>query len=238
MFFTIVHTLFVRLLLVLVILLFLIPGLIIFCLPMEWRLNSRFAFWLTDLFYWVILKGSLLPITFEGLEHIGNEPAIFAGNHQSSMDIPLLGVLAKKKAHVWLARSELLDSLLLRYILPRVSVVLNVNSPKKAVQGLLEVLHLVEGKDRHVMIFPEGGRYTDGTVHEFFRGFVVLAKKTGRPIIPVRIFGVNKVYPPKTFWIQYHPIKVVVGKPMYFKEDDTDETFKDRVYGWFIEQKE
>lgn len=238
MLFALVHTLFVRFLLVLTIVIFFIPGVIIFCIPMEWRLNNRFVCWFTDLFYWIVLKGSLLPITFVGWENIGNDPAIFAANHQSSMDIPLLGVLAKKKGHVWLARSELMNSIMLRYVLPRVAVVLNVNSPKKAVQGLLEVLHLVDGKDRHVMIFPEGGRYIDGDVHELFRGFVILAKKTGRPIIPVRIFGVNKVYPPKTFLVRYHPIKVVIGKPMYYAQEDTDESFKDRVYEWFIEQKE
>lgn len=238
MFLALLHTLFVRLLLIIIILLFFIPGLIIFCLPREWRYNSRVVCWITDLFYWIILKGSLLPITFEGWENLPKEPVIFAANHQSSLDIPLLGVLARKKAHVWIARSELLKSIMLRYFLPRVAVVLDVNSPKKAVQGLLEVIQLVDGKDRHVMIFPEGGRYTDGNLREFFRGFVVLAKKTNRPILPVRIFGINKVYPPNTFLLHYHPVKVVIGKPMYYTESDTDETFKDRVYAWFLEQKE
>jgi len=88
------------------------------------------------------------------------------------------------------------------------------------------------------MIFPEGGRYTDGTVHDFYGGFVILAKKTGRPVVPVRIFGVHKVYPPDTFWVQKYPITVVVGKPFVYQEGDTDQAFKDRVYQWFIEQKE
>ena len=234
----VLHTLFVRLVLVIIILLFFIPGIIIFCLPQEWRYNSRIVSWIMDLFYWLIIKSSLLPITFVGWENLPDGPAIFAANHQSSLDIPLLGVLARRKAHVWLARSELLNSIMLRYVLPRVAVVVDVNSPKKAVQGLLEILHLVNGKDRHVMIFPEGGRYTDGDIHEFFRGFVILAKKTGRPIIPVRIFGLNRVYPPKTFLLHYYPVKVIIGKPIYYGEQDTDDTFKDRVYAWFLQQKE
>lgn len=235
---SLIHTLFVRFLLIVIILIFFIPGLIIFCLPTEWRYNSRIVSWVTDLFYWIVIKGSFLPVKFVGWENLPNEPVIFAANHQSSLDIPLVGVLARKKAHVWLARSELLKSLLLRYVLPRVAVVIDVNSPKKAVAGLLEIIQLVDNKDRHVMIFPEGGRYTDGELRDFFRGFVVLAKKLNRPIVPVRIFGVNKVYPPKTFLLQYHPVKVVIGKPMYYGEEDTDDTFKDRVYGWFLEQKE
>ena len=52
----------------------------------------------------------------------------------------------------------------------------------------------------------------------------------------MRIFGANKVYPPHTFLIYYHPIKVVVGKPMHMQENESDEQFKERVYQWFIEQ--
>jgi 1-acyl-sn-glycerol-3-phosphate acyltransferase len=233
-----IHTLLARLFLFIIMVLFFIPGLILFCMPKEWRYNSRFANWFTDLFYWTVLKGSLLKISFSGLENLPHEPAIFAANHQSSLDIPLVGVLARKTPHVWLARSELMKSWILRWILPRVAVVVDVNYPRKAVQGLLEVLEEVEGKNRHVMIFPEGGRYVDGELRDFFRGFVILAKKMDRPVVPVRIFGVNKVYPPHTFLLRNYPIKVVVGKPMRYQKDDTDETFKDRVVEWFVAQKE
>jgi 1-acyl-sn-glycerol-3-phosphate acyltransferase len=86
------------------------------------------------------------------------------------------------------------------------------------------------------MIFPEGTRRTDGKVHEFYAGFVTLAKKTGRPVVPVRIFGVNEVYPPEQFWIHYCPIKVVVGEPMVIGETEDDESFKNRVHAWFLAQ--
>ena len=66
----------------------------------------------------------------------------------------------------------------------------------------------------------------------------MLAKKIGRPVVPVCILGINKAYPPETFWVQWYPITVVVGKPFVYQENDTDESFKNRVYQWFVEQME
>ena len=53
-------------------------------------------------------------------------------------------------------------------------------------------------------------------------------------MVPMKIIGVNKVYPPKTFWIYYHPITVMIGKPMVMQPDETEEAFKNRVYNWFV----
>src|SRR5262249_21216179 len=153
-------------------------------------------FWCSYIFFWTLLKGSLLPITFIGAEKIPNTPAIIVANHQSALDIPLIAVLVKGHPHIWLAKEELLSSPILRFILPRMAVLIDMSSPQKGLRSIIQTINLLNGKNRHAIIFPEGTRYTDGAVHEFFGGFVLLAKKTGRPVVPVRIFNVNKAYPP------------------------------------------
>ncbi len=233
----IIHTLGSRLLLLLLILLFFIPFILLVCLPKKWRFN-RFVFFFVNIFYQSVLTLSFLPITFVGKSNIPDEPVIFAANHQSSLDIPLIGILAQGAPHVWLARHELMGSVILRWVLPALAVVINVLSPKKAVRGLMHAIELAEDGNKHLMIFPEGSRFTDGLVHDFFRGFVILAKRTGRPVVPVRIFGIHKAYPPNTFFMKYHPIKVVIGKPMRMQEGETDNEFKDRVHKWFVMQRE
>jgi len=65
-----------------------------------------------------------------------------------------------------------------------------------------------------------------------------MAKKTGRPVVPVRIFNANKVYPPHSFFVYWHPVTIVVGKPMYINERESDDEFKDRVHEWFTKQTE
>lgn len=233
---TVVRTLLSRFFLVLLMIVGFVPGLIMLMLPKKWLYNSRFFAWSTYLFYRAMLWGTFLPITYVGKENLSGEPVIFAGNHQSSLDIPLLGVLTQGMSHVWLAKHELMASPILRFILPRMAVLVDMSTPLKGMRSLVQAVNLVYGKQRHLMIFPEGGRYTDGTVHDFYAGFVILAKKTGRPVVPVRIFNVHKAYPPGTFWVQSHPIKVVIGTPMHLHDDETNEAFRDRVYQWFVQQ--
>ena len=235
---TVIRTVISRFLLFLVMLFGFVPILICLLLPKKWLRDSKFFYWFAHAFYWLIVKASFLPITYIGTENIPTGPVIFAANHQSSLDIPLLGLLAKGHPQIWLAKKELMDSPILRFVLPLMSVLIDMSSPLAGMRSLKQAVDMVYDKKRHAMIFPEGGRYTDGTVHDFYGGFVILAKKTGRPVVPVRIFGVNKVYPPDTFWVHKYPITVVVGKPFVYQEDDTDQTFKNRVYQWFIEQKE
>jgi len=235
----ILRNLFSRFLLVVITLIFLIPIIIFICIPERYRYKYPILFYPVHWFYVAILKGSLLPITYKGLENIPkNKPVIFAANHQSSLDIPLIGVLSKGVPHVWLAKEELMDSIFIKFIVPLVSVLVDVSSPRNAMLSLRKILGVVNNQHRNLIIFPEGARYTDGKIHDFFGGFVVLAKKIGRPVVPVCILGVDKAYPPETFWVQWHPITVIVGKPFVYEENDTDELFKNRVYQWFVDQVE
>jgi 1-acyl-sn-glycerol-3-phosphate acyltransferase len=208
------------------------------CLPKKWLYQSKIFFWLCDVFYRLILFFSMLPIKIVGKENIPREPAIIIANHQSSLDIPLIGYVLHRFPHIWLAKAELMDSPILRFVLPRVAVLTDMSSPYKGMRSLIRIINLMNGKRIDVIIFPEGSRFTDGSIHDFFSGFVILAKKTGKPVVPIRIFGLNKAYPPDTFLIYRVPIKMIIGKPFIYQETDTEESFKERVYNWFLEQKE
>lgn len=233
------RTLLSRFLLLIVMLIYLPFFLIILLLPKERLYKSKIFFLLCDLFYRSILLFSFLPIKIVGKENLPHGPAVFAANHQSSLDIPLIGILTKRHPHVWLAKTELMDSPILRFVLPRVAVLIDMSTPQKGMRSLINALNMINHeKNNHAMIFPEGGRYTDGKIHDFFAGFVILAKKTGRPVVPVRIFGLDKAYPPDSFIVNRVPITMKIGKPFVYQENDTDQTFKDRVYKWFVEQTE
>jgi len=212
-------------------------------LPERMRYKSHLLFWGMNGIYWGvigIMRLCFIPVSYteEDGDSAHKEPVIFVANHQSSIDAPLLGRLARGKPHIWLARSELMSWKFLRWILPRLTMVVDVNSREKAMGSMLRLVRMVQGKDIDVMIFPEGERYTDGKIHPFYGGFVVLAKLLKRPVVPVCIVGINKVYPPNTFWVYRYPVKVIVGKPMKLQEHETEKEFKDRVHQWFVEQVE
>jgi len=233
----IVRNILCRLLFVLVVIVFLIPIIVFICLPERYRYKYPSVFYLVYWFYIATLKCTLLPITYKGLENIPkNQAVIFAANHQSTLDIPLVGVLSKAVPHVWLAKTEALEGVFVKFSVPLLSVMVDVSSPREAMLSLRKILNIVNNHHRNLMIFPEGSRYTDGKIHPFFGGFAIIAKKTGRPVVPVCILGINKAYPPDTFWVYLHPITVIVGKPFMYEENDTDESFKQRVYSWFVEQ--
>jgi 1-acyl-sn-glycerol-3-phosphate acyltransferase len=233
----ILHTLITRFLLLLIMLISFFPVVIFLLLPKRWRYDNRFFCWFAYFFYRAIVKISFLPVTVVGKENISDEPAIFVANHQSSLDIPIVGSLIKTHPHIWLAKSELLISPILGFILPRIAVLIDMSTPIKGMRSLVNAVNMIYEKRRHAMIFPEGARFTDGKVHDFYLGFVILAKKTGRPIIPVRLFNLEKAYPPETFWVYRCPIHVVVGPPFYYQEGESEESCRDRVYTWFLEQK-
>jgi 1-acyl-sn-glycerol-3-phosphate acyltransferase len=230
------HTILVRLLVFFVLLFSLVPFSLIALMPRRYRFKSRFAFWVVDLFYRAVLRLLLVPITIHNRHYLPDEPAIFAANHQSTLDIPLLGALCGGKPHIWLARADLLESVFLRIIIPIFAIVVDLTSPSKASSATRNLLRLAQETKAHILLFPEGARYTDGKVHDFLNGYVFIAKRTGRPLVPVAILGVNLIYPPGQFLLYSAPIHVVIGKPFQFGADETDEAFKQRVYDWFEQQ--
>ncbi len=233
---TITFTLIGRLFLI-IFLIFLAPFLLLSLLMPRKLLVDNWLFKIVSrIFYWFCVRCSFIPISYEGLENIPQEPSVIISNHQSSFDIPLIGYALGNRSHVWLAWSELAKSVLLRFLLPRNSILVDTSSPVKGMRTLVQAIQIVKTHPWDLIIFPEGGRYTDGTVREFFGGFALIAKKINRPVVPIKIIGVNKVYPPNTFWIYYHPVTVIIGAPFHILPDETDESFKNRIFQWYLQQ--
>lgn len=238
MIFELLRTIMSYLFLVIVVLLIGIPCFLFTLLPARWRYDNKVFFWLSHIFYVTALKTAMVPIKVIGKEHIPSEPAIIIANHQSALDIPLIGSQLGSFPHIWLAKSDL-ARIWVGPILRRMAVLVDISSPQKAMRSLLKTIDLIKGKRRHVILFPEGGRYIgDNDVHEFFSGFVILAKNTKRPVVPIMIFDAYKVYPPGSFFIYRHPIKMVIGKPFYLQKNEEPLAFKNRVHHWFVQQVE
>jgi len=213
-----------------------IPCFFIASLPARWRYDNPVYFWFINLFYRVINWALFLPITIEGKENLSYDPAIYVANHQSSLDIPLLGSLVNGNPHFWLFWVRFAKIPFFGFILRRMNIVVDPSGLRKLVSSINKALDMVKKTKSHIIIFPEGGRYIDGRVHNFFYGFAILAKKTGRPVIPVAIFNVNKIYPPGAFLLALYPIRIIIGKPFFFQPDETESDFVQRVHAWFIEK--
>lgn len=223
-------------LLLCVVVFFFIPAFFVaLLLPAHKRYTSKLLFFLLDCVYKATVRCLLVPVTIVGKEHIPQEPAIFVANHESALDIPVLGSLMDRHPHIWFVLDRFARTPFLGSIVRRLFISVDQDCSMKSSRALIQGIRLVENNKLHVLIFPEGGRFTDGKIHDFFQGFAILAKKTRQPVVPVMLYNLGKILPPQSFVAHYYPIKVVIGKPFVFQETETAEAFTQRVQHWFNE---
>ncbi len=142
----------------------------------------------------------LAPTTVVGLEHLRRVegPIIFAANHASHLDTPLLlttlPVDLRHRTVVAAASDYFFDrtwkGVLWSFSLAAIPIErtkVNRRSADTAAAMLEDGWNLV--------IFPEGGRSPDGWQQPFRGGAAYLARRTGRPVVPVYLHGTRHVAP-------------------------------------------
>lgn len=198
--------------------------------------NNRFVFFLLDLIYKSIITVMFIPKKIIGKENCPKDPAIIVANHQSSLDVVVVGSLLERHSHTWYTLAYFSHVFFLGFFVRRLGIPVSHEESGSAARALIDGVKFAETEQGHIIIFPEGGRHNDGTVHEFWKGFVLLARSSKRPVIPIFMPYNGKIKPPSSFWIRWHELVVVVGPAFMYQEDDTDEIFADRVYTWFVQE--
>jgi 1-acyl-sn-glycerol-3-phosphate acyltransferase len=153
----------------------------------------------------------------ERLIHDG--AVIFAMNHESYLDPPLVGVASGREVF-FLARKTLLDVPVLGWLLPKLNVVPvdQEGNDRSALKALLRILK----SGRATVVFPEGARTLDGTLQPALPGLGFVIAKTLAPVIPMRIFGAHQALPRNGHGLRLHPITIVVGEPLRFTPTDLE----------------
>jgi len=189
---------------------------------------------------WILpLARAFAWIRVEGREHLRDldTPVIFAANHQSHMDAPVIlaalppslryrvtTAMAKEffKAHfhpdqhgrlAWLTNS-------LNYYLA--ALFFNAFPLPQREAGARQTLRYIGSvleEGWSVLIFPEGRR-TTGAIDRFRPGIGMIAARLGVPVVPVRIEGLDKVLHPS--WRMARPgrVRVAFGAPMRLTGED------------------
>jgi len=150
-----------------------------------------------------------------GIERLDpNEVYIFAGNHQSYLDIPaLLSVMPLRMG--FLAKSSLFKiPVFNQAMFATGSVPLHRHEPRRAVRELKEAARRLDA-GQSIFIFPEGTRSRTGRLQPFLSGSLKLARDSGRPLVPVAITGTFDLLPPGR-WVLSRPrtAKIVIGEPI------------------------
>lgn len=145
-------------------------------------------------------------------------PVILAMNHQSYLDPPLAGTTCDRAIY-FLARRTLLNVPLLGWLLPKLNVI-PVNQEgidRSALKTLIRVIKTGNA----ALVFPEGSRTLDGNLQPAEPGLGLVIAKTLAPVVPMRIFGAHEALP-RDGGLQFVPITIVVGEPIFFTSTDLD----------------
>ncbi len=161
-----------------------------------------------------ILFVSRAKVSVQGLHHINpGTTYIYMANHQSMFDIlALLGYLPVQFR--WLAKKELFQIPIFGYSMARVGYIsIDRSNRKSAHKSLLEAAQKI-AQGVSVVIFPEGTRSPDGQIKPFEAGGFHLAIRSGRPIVPVVIYGSHYVMPKGSLRIRPGMIAVSINPPV------------------------
>ncbi|MQA31120.1 MAG: hypothetical protein GEU82_15020, partial [Luteitalea sp.] len=190
---------------------------------------------------WILPLGRAFAwMQVDGREHLEaiDAPVVFAANHQSHMDLPMIlaalpsrlryrvaPAMAKEffKAHffpeqhgnrAWLTNS--LNYYLAALFFNAFPLPQREAGARQTLRYIGEVLE--DGFS--VLIFPEGRRSDTGQIDRFRPGIGMIASRLSVPVVPVRVEGLDKVL--HHTWRMARPgrIRIAFGAPLKLVGDD------------------
>jgi len=179
-------------------------------------------------------------ITVHGLEHLDglSGPVVFASNHQSHMDTPVIlaalpsdvrrrvaPAMAKEffKAHFFpskYGRRERWVTSLLYYLAALAFNAFPLPQREAGARDTLRYIGNLTSAGLSVLIFPEGERGETGSLKPFRPGIGMIGSRLSLPVVPVRLDDVDRVLHATWRMARRGPVSVRIGAPIVFSGDD------------------
>ena len=134
-------------------------------------------------------RGLRISIQADGLENVPGNGFVFASNHQSLIDILVLGA-ALPGDFKWAAKRSLMNVPFLGWHLRLAGhVPVDRQKGRGAATGVAKAFERVLRGDKPLLVFPEGTLTHDGQVMPFKDGGFRAAVWADRPVVPVALEG-------------------------------------------------
>src|SRR5688572_10054055 len=176
----------------------------------------------------------------EGLDHLAGleGPVVFASNHQSHMDVPV--ILAALPGR-WRARlaPAMLKEFFTAHFHPaqhtrrqRFTNSLNyylacfyfntfpIPQREAGARHTLQYMGELTGDGWSILLFAEGVRSTTGDIKPFRGGIGMIASRLEVPVVPVRIDHVDRLLPIGAQFVRPGRVRVAFGAPLRLRGDD------------------
>lgn len=146
----------------------------------------------------------------EGQEHLTNRPAVFIANHQSELDVLMLGAIFPRYCSVTAKKSLQYVPILGWFMSLSRTVFIDRANRETAVKAFDSAAEEMRVHRQSVFIFPEGTRsYSDKPeLLSFKKGAFHLAVKAGVPVVPIVVESYSHVLSPKDYRFLAGSIKI------------------------------
>jgi len=162
----------------------------------------------------LILGTIFSPVKVIGLDQIDTaKPHVYAVNHASALDIPVLYVHLPFPFRIAF-KKELLSYPIVGWHLKRSGQVsIDQQNPARSISSIRTALKSLK-QGTPLVIFPEGGRTSNGKIKPFLPGAFFLAIKAQLDIVPIALVGTYELLPMNTYHIKSRPLEMRVGQPI------------------------
>ena len=171
------------------------------------------------------LRGLRLDVRWTGLEHLpATGPVVLAATHVSYPDFVLIERAAVTRGRYvrFMTRHDVWDVPVVPWFMERMRHI-PVDRQVPAYTYLRARRELLAGEA--VCGFPEAGISYSYTVRPLMRGVVSLARDTGAPLVPVAIWGTQRIFSvgdpePPIDWTRGRRVDLAFGAPLYVAPGD------------------
>jgi 1-acyl-sn-glycerol-3-phosphate acyltransferase len=174
--------------------------------------SGNFAHQCARAWAWLILKTTGVRVQVSGLEHL--EPGrsyVFAANHQSIYDIPILFTSIPAQLRI-VAKESLGRIPFMGWHLHRAGhLLVDRRNPGP---DIVEKMKRLVGESSSLIVFPEGTRSADGAVGRFKKGSFLVAIDAGLPVVPVSVTNSRHVMRKGELMVCPGDVRVTVHPPI------------------------
>jgi 1-acyl-sn-glycerol-3-phosphate acyltransferase len=155
--------------------------------------NHRASAWAARRWSQASARGIGIRIDSAGLEHVPLGPCVYMSNHQSLLDILVLGAVLPGDFR-WAAKRSLMNIPFLGWHLRLAGhVPVDRGGGKETAAAVVERFVHTLGAGKALLVFPEGTRSEDGELKSFKEGGFRAAVLAGAPIVPVALEGTYRL---------------------------------------------
>jgi 1-acyl-sn-glycerol-3-phosphate acyltransferase len=189
----------------------------------------------------VLIDGIVRPImsglaqpTRRGADRLNGlaGPAVFAANHHSHIDTPLLlsslPMPWRHRAVVGAAADYFFGTRVTGALSALVIGAIPIDRTKLS-RTSTDLARDLINEGWSLVVFPEGGRSPDGWGQPFRGGAAFIAQRTDTPVVPVHIEGTGRILRKGKSTPTPSRTTVTFGEPMYCGDDEDARSFNTRI---------